>query len=133
LFQNKTEFINVCVDACRATEFVTGKHHPEGLSTPHNGQRSVNCMSNDEMKAFLQTGDFKVFGFIPEIYIVKPNNPNLVSGSGVPPYGTTPTTGCDWFVVASDQSPGLHVFACDSAHIRRLEASGILNLPIELL
>lgn len=139
MLKNKQEFIDYCVDACQQGTFVTGKHDITNLSTPSPKKRSVNLMGNSEMEAYLQKGDFRVDcysdtkpGNTPQLYILTPNDSSIVSGSGVPPLSTTPTTGCDVFAVPSGQYQGWHGYACQSSDVKKQETQGRFTWQNEL-
>jgi hypothetical protein len=140
MLKSKQEFIDYCVDACQNDAFVNSKHHPSGLPMPHKDARSVNLWGNAEMEKYLLAGDFRVHAYAdseanhsPEFYVLTPNDPAVVPGSGVPRFSTTPTTQCDVFAVPSGYIQGWHCYAYDSVKVKTRENAGKLSLLTELL
>ncbi len=131
---SKKRFVDACVDACNKSTFVTPKHDATNLSSPYNRARSVNCMDNPQMAAYLQNGAFKVHCYAdinsnhsPEFYIVTPNDPSVVPGSGIPAMSTTPTTQCDVLAVPSGVVQGWHGYAHESSKVSARVANGGLS------
>ena len=140
MLKDKQEFIDYCVAACQNRTFVIAKHDPSRISTSYSCDRSVNCMGEDEMEQYLQAGRFRVCVYSdsdpnhsPEFYTVLPDDQQVVPGSGVPAYSTTPTTQCDIFAVPTGYRKGWHCYAYESSGVAARVAEGKLTLLAELL
>lgn len=136
---NKSDFIDACATACDSGTFVTAKHDATNLTTLYSQPRSINCMGNTEMAAYLRKGDFKVHCYsdsdpkhTPELYIITPNDSSIVPGSGVGAMSSTPSTQCDVFSVPSGVVQGWHGYAYDSTKVTNRAANGQLTLLGEI-
>lgn len=137
---NKQDFIDACTNACNNGTFVTPKHDSSNLSTLYSKPRSVNCMDNSGLASYLQSGNFRVYCYAdhdpkhtPELYVIKPNDPTVVPGSGVPAMSSSPTTQCDLFSVPSGVVQGWHGYAYNSSKLSTREANGGLTFLGEVL
>lgn len=132
---NRTEFVNVCIGACENGTFVSAKHDLASLGTPFTKPRSINLMGNVDMADYLRSGDFKVRCYSdsesshsPELYVIAPNDPSIVPGSGVPRLSPAPTTPCDLFAVPSGAVQGWHCYAYKQTSVDNRVSQGKLSL-----
>jgi hypothetical protein len=130
----KKEFVQSCIYACQENSFVNTKHSASGLGTPHDRYRSVVCMDNSAMQLYLNSGSFRVEAYenfnpkhSPDLYLMQPDDPAVVPGSGVPKFSAIPTSRCDAFAVCSGIEQGWHVYACSSQEITNLISKGMLK------
>lgn len=129
------ELLSHWIKACEDGTFVTPKHDPANLDTPDKRHRSVNCMGNDEMTAFLRKREFTVDCYAnknsshsPELYTITPRDAAVVPGSGVRPLETTGSTAHDIFAVPSGFKQGWHAYSYDSTSVSRRVTEGHLHL-----
>jgi len=140
MIDSKETFVNCLVDCCQKGTFATSKHDPSRLSVPWKDQRSITQWDNTEMEKYLCAREFRVLVYkdinpkhTPELYVIIPKDPSVVTGSGVPALSTTPTTQCDIFAVPSGTHQGWHAFADQLVELKKKESSGSLTLLKELM
>lgn len=136
----RQQFIDACTNACNSGTFVTPKHDVSNLSTLYPQPRSVNLLDNSGMASYLQSGNFKIYCYAdhdprhtPELYVIKPLDPTVVPGSGVPAMSSCPTTQCYVFSVPSGVVQGWHGYAYNTSKLSARETSGGLTLLGEVL
>src|SRR5262249_13825485 len=127
-------------DAIAKGTFLTGKHDPSSVGTPHPKFRTVTVMSAPEIQSFIESGDFTLRLFqnknqpqSPDYIEIVPNDPSMVAGSGIQPLSPVPTTACDRFVAVSGVQQGWHLFAEQSANIQKKQTTGDLTYLLDLL
>jgi len=120
--------------------FLTPKHDPCSVGEPHSGYRSVTIQDPSGISQFLSGGDYRVHEYAnvqhpqsPQYFVVEPNDPNTVAGSGIPPLASGPTTALDRFVVVSGTKTGWHIYAESQATISQKASDGSLVFQRELL
>lgn len=136
---DRNELIDYWKDAIDNGTFLTSKHDPNSVGTPHPRYRTVTVKDSAELKTFLEGGDFKVRQFqnnnpnhTDGYYQVIPNDSSMVAGSGVQPHSPTCSHPCDSFVAVSGVNQGWHLFAEESANIQQKETNGDLTFITEL-
>lgn len=120
--------------------FLTDKHDPASLGTPHPTFRTVTVMSSPEIKDFIESGKYKVRLFhnnkkpnSPLYVEIIPEDPMMVPGSGVLPSSPVPTFACDRFVAVSGVQQGWHLFAEQSSTIQKKQSDGDLSFMADYL
>ena len=136
---DRNELIGYWKDAIENGSFLTSKHDPSSVGTPHPGYRTVTVKGFSELRAFLESGDFKIRQYqnsnpnhTDGYYQITPNDSSMVAGSGVQPHSPTCSHPCDSFVAVSGVNQGWHLFAEESANIQQKEMNGNITFITEL-
>lgn len=134
---DKSDYQAAWLQAMSSGTLLTPKHDPASVGVVYVKYRTV--LSNelaDNLESFVQGGQFNVIEYAntnhPQspLYVeIVPTDPNFsVPGSGIPAYGSTPTSVCDRLIAVSGTQQGWHLHAESSAVIAGNVASGILTL-----
>jgi hypothetical protein len=105
------------------------KHSVNSLGTGFAKFRTVVTVKPEVIINTLATGDCSITKLrslnprdaaSPTCYLITPNNPSLVAGSGVPAWYLQPNTAKDSWMVPSGINQGVHVYAenrqrCDTS------------------
>ena len=137
---NKTFYVDHWNNAVASGTFLTAKHDPASIGTQYPGFRTVTVLSQPEIQQFLASGNYKLRHFYntqhpnsPDYIEIIPMDNGFVSGSGIQPNSTTPTSACDRLVAVSGVQLGWHLFAEHSSNIQNKQASGSLQFNAEYL
>lgn len=137
---DRTELIAQWESALGSGTFVTPKHNPASLGTPHKGFRTILVMPPPEITGFIKSGEYRLRLFrnndqpqSPDYVEIIPRDPVIVPGSGVLSRSPTPTFACDRFVAVSGVDQGWHLFAEESSTIQQKESAGNLTFLADLL
>ena len=137
---DKNEMLTYWNDAIANDTFLTSKHDPSSVGTPYSGFRSVTVKSQPELQGFLASGDYTLrqyhnnnFPKSPDYIEIVPTNCMMVAGSGIQPNSPVPTTTCDRFIAVSGVQQGWHLYAEQSANIKKKETDGKLTFVSEFL
>lgn len=115
--------------------FLTSKHAPDSTGVPHNKYRSITTTDASGLYDFFSGGDYSITRYknnhypkTPEYFVIKPNDPSFIPGSGVPSGSMNPSQSLDCFVVVSGTKQGWHIHAEDSVAISTSINTGKLSL-----
>ncbi len=116
-----TEFV---LDAYDAGTLITPKHDSSNIDTTYGTRRSIVTL---DVKALVEGGDYRVELYedsapnhSKDLYVIVPNNPTPVAGSGIPPFSNTPDSSHDCLPVPSGHIQGWHVYAEDHSRIQSM-------------
>ncbi|WP_166822559.1 hypothetical protein [Thalassoroseus pseudoceratinae] len=127
------------ISAIENETFLTQKHDPKSVGTSYAGFRTVAVKSQSGIKGFIESREYTVRKYKnnnpnhpPDYLQLIPNDQSMVTGSGIKPHSTTPTSSCDSFIIVSGVKQGWHIFAEHSKKIEEKESKGYITLQVEL-
>ncbi len=131
---NLPPIVNDWLAAAQAGTLLTPKHGPTSTGMVYPKFRSITTQDASGIYNFLLSGDYALTRFrnndpnhTEDYYVITPNDPGFVPGSGVPANVQNPTHPLDRLVVVSGLNSSWHIFAESELRIQNRVGNGTLT------